>query len=259
MKPLLRVGIWLEYHPKNERTSESNSWALKATGYHLLDGSGIRRYGLNPNKKGCIQINVADKLLGHEGEWLNENYPCWLLHEFAHAYQDLVLGNNNEIVVNAYRHALFLRLYDRIETRQFAEGKRTVISAGPAYARTNAQEYFAELSVAFLAQNSLFYPHTKSELRTHDVMGYRMAELAWTSMRFAIRSQFENDIEVFAVGASGKRIFLFDLSPNEQREFEGWKGIKLLVVDQGSRHESTFTSSDRVEGIWKLEPKSVRK
>ena len=48
-----------------------------------------------------------------------------------------------------------------------------------AYALTNKQEYFAELTEAFFWQND-FYPFNKAQLATFDPQGYAAVDKAWT-------------------------------------------------------------------------------
>ena len=51
-----------------------------------------------------------------------------------------------------------------------------------AYALTNAQEYFAELSEAYFGKND-FYPFTRAELEKHDPVGYQLLRGVWGQPR----------------------------------------------------------------------------
>lgn len=96
--------------------------------------------------------------------------PAILLHEFAHALfdqRDQALRDN---VQAAYDNAMRLDLYDDVLHR---DGTRR-----DAYATTNVQEYFAELTEAYFWENDAF-PFTQEELEMHDPMGYAAIEAAW--------------------------------------------------------------------------------
>lgn len=102
--------------------------------------------------------------------------PNFALHELAHAYHDRVLkgGFGNGDVRAAYEKAKASKSYDDVE-RQDSEGKR---SKARAYAMTNPQEYFAELTEAYFTTND-FFPFKWSELVSHDPTGYAMIRKAW--------------------------------------------------------------------------------
>jgi hypothetical protein len=89
--------------------------------------------------------------------------PVFVLHELAHAYHDRVLGHDHPGIRTAYEAAKASGRYDRVERRD-AEGRR---SLDRAYALTNPQEYFAETTEAYFAEND-FFPFNRDELRRHD-------------------------------------------------------------------------------------------
>jgi Mlc titration factor MtfA (ptsG expression regulator) len=93
-----------------------------------------------------------------------------LLHELAHAYHFLTLGEKYEPLQTAYKQAMERKLYDSVE---FVTGGKK-----KAYATTNAAEYFAELSEAYFGKND-FAPFTRPELEKHDPVGFEMLKKAW--------------------------------------------------------------------------------
>jgi hypothetical protein len=105
-----------------------------------------------------------------------KNPVCVLLHEMAHAYHHQVIGSNNAAIKSAYQQAMDRKLYSNVKD---LFGKR-----GPAYAATNEYEYFAELSEAYLVGND-FYPFDRQQLREYDIVGYRLCEEAWASVKNA--------------------------------------------------------------------------
>jgi len=95
--------------------------------------------------------------------------PNFALHELAHAYHDRVLGNDHAGIKAAYAKAKAGGKYDRVERQDSEGGKRM----DRAYALTNPQEYFAETTEAFFAQND-FFPYNRPQLEKLDP---EMAEL----------------------------------------------------------------------------------
>jgi hypothetical protein len=92
------------------------------------------------------------------------------LHEMAHAVHHRLLGFDAPEVLAAFQQAVDRKLYDDVWDRTNRRGR--------AYARTNANEYFAEISCAYL-DSCHFYPFTYSDLRGHDPAGFALAESVW--------------------------------------------------------------------------------
>ncbi len=157
-KPLARlkkVKIWMEWEKKKDGAAEfhpSVAW-LKANGY-------------NPDKAGCVEINNARNFV----RWSELDQPWMVLHELAHAYHFLVLGDNHRGIEAAFKQAVERKLYESVE---FVRGGKR-----KAYALTNSKEYFAELSEAYFGRND-FYPFTRAELEKHDPVGFRVLRDAW--------------------------------------------------------------------------------
>jgi hypothetical protein len=155
LQVLRRVRIWLEWENNPRSAAE----------YHP-SAEWLREHGYNPEKAGSVEINNARNFV----RWSRGEQPWMLLHELAHAYHHQVLGYENRMVLIAYQHAMRRGLYDQVEYVRGGKQK--------AYASTNVQEYFAELSEAYFGKND-FYPFTRDELAKHDPVGYRMMERAW--------------------------------------------------------------------------------
>jgi hypothetical protein len=100
--------------------------------------------------------------------------PNFALHELAHAYHDLVLGNGQPDIKAAYARAKDGGGYDRVERRS-ADGR---VSKARAYALTNPQEYFAETTEAYFSRND-FYPFTRDELKSHDPAMFELLGRLW--------------------------------------------------------------------------------
>jgi hypothetical protein len=160
---LKRVRIWVEWEKKKEGAAEfhpSAAW-LKENGY-------------NPDKAGGVELSNARNFV----KWSGAEQPWMVLHELAHAYHHLVLGEKHASIETAYKQAMDRKLYDSVE--YVNGGKRK------AYATTNAKEYYAELSEAYFGKND-FYPFTRTDLKKHDPVGYQLMEKTWGTPRDAKR------------------------------------------------------------------------
>ena len=151
---LQNVSIWLgvndghaqcaEYHP-------SKTW-LATNGY-------------NPDKAECVEIGNARLFM----EWSREQ-PMLILHELAHAYQHQVLGWDNPQIKAAHQRALDMHLYDLVAYHDGTKKR--------AYALTDEQEFFAEVSESYFGRND-FYPFTRRELQEHDPDTFHLVEELW--------------------------------------------------------------------------------
>jgi len=149
---LKQVPIWLEYEDVqfiNGAYHPSRLW--------LVD------HGLDPDKAKSVQFtrNLA-ALIASE--------PNLVLHELAHAYHDLVLGDRDPAILAAYQRALASGLYDSVERNNGSRER--------AYALTSHREFFAELSEAYFGRND-FYPFTREQLQAFDPESFKIIADAW--------------------------------------------------------------------------------
>lgn len=151
---LRKVRIWVEWEQQNG-----------AAEFHP-SAAWLRQNGYNPDKAGCIEISNTRNFIN----WSRTDQPWMLLHEMAHAYHLLILGNSYPSIDAAYQHAVVNRLYEYVN--YIHGGKRK------AYALTNPKEYFAELSEAYFGKND-FYPYTRIQLKKYDPVGYQLMEKTW--------------------------------------------------------------------------------
>jgi hypothetical protein len=152
---LRKVRIWVEWSKRPYAGAEfhpSRRW-LEENGY-------------NPAKTGNVEISNSVNFL----KWSRAEQPCMVMHELAHAYHFLVLGERHPEIAAAYQQAVERRLYESVD--YFSGGKRR------AYALANEKEYFAELSEAYFCRND-FYPFTRADLQRHDPVGYELLQRLW--------------------------------------------------------------------------------
>jgi len=154
MEKLQSVPIWIELHDRG----------FLGMCYHP-SRDWLRENGYNPDKAKSVEIGDARHFLA----W-SKDQPMMVLHEFAHAYHDQVLGYDYSPIREAYEHAKEKKLYDDV-LRINGHHER-------AYCMNNDQEYFAEASEAYFGTND-FYPFVRAELQEHDVEMFQVVRDAW--------------------------------------------------------------------------------
>jgi hypothetical protein len=127
--------------------------------------------GYIPEKVNSIEICNLKNFV----DWTNQNQPFMVLHELSHAYHHRILGDDHEGILNAYQNAMENGLYDNVLYRNTLDGEQ---SYQKAYATTNEQEYFAELTEAFFGENE-YYPFNYEDLESHDPDGYQLLTEIW--------------------------------------------------------------------------------
>jgi hypothetical protein len=152
---LKKVRFWVEWEAKKNGAAE----------FHVSAG-WLKSNGYNPDKAHGVEINNLKNFVA----WSKKTQPWMVLHELAHAYHFMVLGDQYEPLQAAYKQAMERKLYDVVP---FVHGSKR-----KAYATTTAAEYFAELSEAYFGRND-FFPFTREELEKHDPVGFEMLQKAW--------------------------------------------------------------------------------
>lgn len=152
---LKRVRIWMEHRQKG---------AKSAAAFHPSRG-WLLGNGYNPDKAGCVEISNTRFFV----EWAGAQ-PYMVMHEMAHAYHNLVLGASHAGIRAAYKQAMERKLYEKVKHVNGGTQK--------AYATTNDQEYFAELTEAYFGKND-FFPFNRAELQKHDPAGYALMRKTW--------------------------------------------------------------------------------
>ena len=150
---LKKVPFWIEL---NDPTTTA--------AFHP-DATWLKDHGYNPDMAHGIEIGNLKNFLA----WQHIQ-PSMVLHELAHSYHFLHLGEDEPTIGAAYEHAVSSHLYDSVP---FVTGGRR-----KAYALTNKFEYFAECTEAYFGRND-FFPFLKFELKQFDPEGYSAVEKAW--------------------------------------------------------------------------------
>ena len=155
LSSLRKVRFWVEWEKKENGAAEFHPSAV-----------WLKDHGYNPEKAGCIELSNARNFV----RWSQADQPWMVLHELAHAYHHLVLGERHADVEAAYKQAMDENRYESVD--YINGGKKK------AYASANAKEYFAELSEAYFGKND-FYPFIRTDLEQHDPVGYRLMQKLW--------------------------------------------------------------------------------
>lgn len=99
--------------------------------------------------------------------------PYLMLHEFAHAYHDQVLGFREPSIRAAFDAAEASGTYEEVDR---FNGR--ILIKDEAYAMSNHKEYFAEATEAYFGRND-FFPFTPRDLRKHDPEMVKVLEDTW--------------------------------------------------------------------------------
>jgi hypothetical protein len=159
---LRNLPVWVEWEEQFEMTNgrEGNATAVYYGGHqgHML------QKGKHPLKAKTVTILQMKALTG-EHQPKTDSGRCVILHEFAHAVHDQLLGNDNASVKAAYTQAMERKLYDKKQ-----------------YVSTNEAEFFAELTCAYFDQLH-HHPKTRDDLKKHDPVTHKLMEAVWGKER----------------------------------------------------------------------------
>jgi len=122
-----------EYHP-------SRDWLIKN--------------GFSPEKEHCVELSDINGFINK-----SLKQPWVILHELIHGYHHLVLGFDNQEIIECYYNALKSNKYQKVKF--YNNGFRQ------HYGGSNFREYFAEAGEAYFGIND-FYPFNRRELIDYD-------------------------------------------------------------------------------------------
>lgn len=150
-----KTRVWVEWRRKKGTAAEFHSSKVWLS---------ANRY--NPEKFGGVEINNVDNFLS----WSKGTEGLILLHELSHAYLFSLSDYEQLLVHLAYLDAKDSGSYDAV---RYQDGQ-----VRRAYAMTDTQEYFAELTEAYFYRND-FFPFRRPELKSHDPSGFEAVVRAW--------------------------------------------------------------------------------
>uniref|UniRef100_A0A7C4LLV0 Metallopeptidase n=1 Tax=Schlesneria paludicola TaxID=360056 RepID=A0A7C4LLV0_9PLAN len=152
---LRKTPFWVEWERRPRGACEVH-----------VSAEWLRANGYNPDKLLAVEINNVRNFVS----WSRREQPWMVLHELAHAYHHRVLGARHPGLLNTFQQAKQAKLYESVKYIR-GETRR-------AYALTNADEYFAELTEAYFGKND-FFPFTAEELADYDAAGFSLLEQIW--------------------------------------------------------------------------------
>ena len=156
---LRKLTIWAEWDEEQGLGNGRQGKALAV--YYGGSQRSMLAAGKNPLKANNITV-LSTRDLAREHQPKRDSGRCVLLHEMVHAVHHKILGFENPKIEAAYRQAL-------------ASGK---LERG-SYAATNAAEFFAEMSCAYLDKLG-YYPRDKEELKKHDPSTFQLMSVIWS-------------------------------------------------------------------------------
>jgi hypothetical protein len=161
------VSIRTDVSSNNFNQPQSPEAHTAAGWYIVTSAQSLQRNGGNPDKAKSVEVGSLKDFV----EYDMTTQLAIVLHELAHAYHDRVLKYNNPKVQATYDKAMTeSKIYRK--TNLDAAGNRVI------YATTNSKEYFAELTVAYLA-NNIKFPHLCYEIARTDRAGYQLMQEVW--------------------------------------------------------------------------------
>ena len=157
---LRRLVVWVEWDETSSGVENGRTGTTVAV-YRAGSAASVAADGLHPLKANTVDVlNMKALTLEHQPK--RDSGRCVLLHEFAHAVHDQVIGRDSPQVKVAYAQAMERKLYD----------------AKTHYAATSAAEFFAELTCCYLDKLH-YYPNTRADLKKHDPATFKLMETVW--------------------------------------------------------------------------------
>lgn len=155
LERLRKVPVWIQYKLK----SDSAMW------YHTSKDWLVSN-GYPAELENSVEINNLRNFIAWQ-----DDQPFMVLHEFAHAQEDLYLPPEmQDKITAAYEKALAGGKYNNVQNIRGATQRH--------YAMNNKTEYFAELTEAYFGKND-YYPFNKKQLEEFDPTGYKLMQEAW--------------------------------------------------------------------------------
>lgn len=121
-------------------------------------------------------VNITNMM--HFYNWTRKNNPGMIIHEMSHGYYFRKYWGTSVItdIANAYSRVVSSGIYNSVlhivdsATNNFASH----------YALTNKEEFFAEMSEAFISGYNDFFPFDKTDLQSYDPDTYDLLDSIWS-------------------------------------------------------------------------------
>lgn len=187
LKTQIKDVLGLVPAPFRDRVKSTKIWVDSGLAAAYSDDS-LAMYMGTDNRLECEKLwkgNIivsATKILSPglaRAEVNRRTHRYWLLHECVHMIHDQVLGFGNAKIIAAFQVAVERKLYEEVWTIYADENSQYFgrVKEKPN-TRKNEKEYFAELSVAYLAINNA-YPYDREDLKKHDPIAFGIMKEVW--------------------------------------------------------------------------------
>jgi hypothetical protein len=150
--------VWVNWDDKVPLGNGRDGNALAT--YYGSSPAQITKDGKHPLQSKTVTIHSLKNLTAGRQPKTDRGVSL-LLHEFAHAVHDQVLGFQHAGIKAAYQQAMERKLYDK-----------------DLYVATNEKEFFAEITCAYL-DKLRYYPHDRADLQKHDPATFKLMETVW--------------------------------------------------------------------------------
>jgi hypothetical protein len=158
VETMRKIPVWAEW---DERIAVGNGRSGVAYGtYYSGNQFQALVSGMNPKKAKCVVIHLT-KNLTEEYQEKTKPDQLLLLHEFAHAVHDQLLGFDHAGIQTGFQQAMARKLYEK-----------------SSYCATNDKEFFAEMTCAYLDRIS-YFPNKRADLQKHDPATFKLMETIW--------------------------------------------------------------------------------
>jgi anti-sigma28 factor (negative regulator of flagellin synthesis) len=247
LKPLQTVRIFVEWDDTPPGTSLSEE--EKARGSRVVavyrSGSPLRAAQegkIHPLKMNAVEIMTLKRLTEMHQPGKDKDQII-LLHELCHTVHHVFLTFENRDVKAAFQQAMDRHLYDK------------------AYARTNAHEYFAEISCAYLDRCN-HAPHDAAELKDYDPVGYRLMEQTWGKQEMIQKLRDKVAAEKAAREKAKKRavaVQRLETKPEEPKPVDAEKtaAAKLELIKLQIKDGKVEKAKERLADLIKSYPETT--
>jgi hypothetical protein len=150
--------VWVKWDDKVPLGNGRDGNALAT--YYGYSAAHMTKDGKHPLQSKTVTIHSL-KTLTASRQPKTDRGASLLLHEFAHAVHDQLLGFQHSGIKAAYQQAMERKLYEK-----------------ELYVATNEKEFFAELTCAYL-DKLRYYPNTREDLQKHDPATFKLMETIW--------------------------------------------------------------------------------
>lgn len=164
---LQKVTVWIDWDGYQPLSNGREGRALAV--YQTGTAQSLLAEKKNPYTAKCVHV-YSLKMLAEEHQPKRNSHRLVMLHEFAHAVHDQLLGFDHAGIKTAYKQAMERKLYDKAQ-----------------YVSTNEKEFFAEITCGYYDQLH-HYPKTRDDLKKHDPVTHQLMVSIWGTAKKPVKA-----------------------------------------------------------------------